>query len=187
LQFQGGQYNLYAYVGSNPVSGRDPFGLMFGLPSVGDLISKGVAAGAGALGLPNVCVGGSAYGGVGGGGKVCFGPDGVGACVKVGFGLGGGAEAEVGGEPPDSGVFVEAEAGFGPASAGTTVSRKFGCSTVDVDFDVGVKAGPIGPSCSFGTSGESCTIGVSGGEGPPTDTKMAVSASASGGVCKKWG
>ena len=52
--FEGGQFNLYAYVGNSPVTFRDPLGLW--------------------------CVGASAYEGFGGGAKICNDPEGLTIC-----------------------------------------------------------------------------------------------------------
>lgn len=62
--FDGGQGNLYVYVGNNPISLRDPSGL--------------------------ICVGGSFYAGLGGGGQLCGDlKDGFSICVEAGVGVGG--------------------------------------------------------------------------------------------------
>lgn len=58
----GGQLNFYAYVGSHPITSRDPSGLF--------------------------CVGGAAFAIVGGGGKLCISNEGVSACGELGVGVG---------------------------------------------------------------------------------------------------
>jgi RHS repeat-associated protein len=61
--YDGGQANLYTYVGGDPVSLRDPLGLW--------------------------CAGGSVYDGVGGGATLCGdGDEGWAVCFEVGFGFG---------------------------------------------------------------------------------------------------
>jgi RHS repeat-associated protein len=60
--YDGGQANLYAYVGNDPVSLRDPLGLW--------------------------CAGGSVYDGVGGGATLCHSDEGWAVCFEVGFGFG---------------------------------------------------------------------------------------------------
>ncbi len=62
LRFAGAQANLFVYVGNNPVVLRDPLGL--------------------------VCIGGSLFMGLGGGGKLCIDGSGVSVCGEVGVGLG---------------------------------------------------------------------------------------------------
>jgi RHS repeat-associated protein len=87
--FQGGQANLYAYVGNNPVTLRDPLGMM--------------------------CVGGSFYEGVGAGVQICHNDKGTEVCVEVGFGAGGSFDATYEGGPKgdesdnSQNVFAEAE------------------------------------------------------------------------------
>lgn len=63
--YSGGQSNLYAYVGNNPVAMRDPLGLW--------------------------CVGASFYEVAGGGGEICYDSDngGFSACAEFGLGFGG--------------------------------------------------------------------------------------------------
>lgn len=66
ILFESGQANLYAYVNNNPVMFNDPCG--------------------------QFCIGGSLYGGVGAGGKVCIDSEGFSSCVEAGVGAGGGLE-----------------------------------------------------------------------------------------------
>ncbi|MFN3197540.1 MAG: RHS repeat-associated core domain-containing protein [Bradymonadia bacterium] len=66
MLFDGGQFNLYAYVHNNPVDWRDPTGLF--------------------------CVGGDFYFGLGGGLKACFTEDGFSLCSEFGAGYGAGIE-----------------------------------------------------------------------------------------------
>jgi RHS repeat-associated protein len=100
LLFNGGQFNLYAYASSNPVSLRDPSGLF--------------------------CVGYSYYTGYGAGGKFCFNLDGtVQACGEVGIGVGGGVSIDLNAsakEGVSNYVKGEASVGCGPVSAGVNAS-----------------------------------------------------------------
>jgi RHS repeat-associated protein len=94
--YDGGQANLYAYVGSDPVSQRDPTGLW--------------------------CVGGSVYDGIGGGATICHTDEGTAVCFEVGFGIGIDGKVlspgvDNGALPPDGeSIIAEAKAnvpGFG--------------------------------------------------------------------------
>jgi RHS repeat-associated protein len=69
--FGGGQGNLYAYAGSDPIGRRDPSGLF--------------------------CIGSSLYRGIGGGVQTCIDDDGVSVCAEVGFGVGADAGIDTGG------------------------------------------------------------------------------------------
>jgi len=91
--FDGGQFNLYAYVGNSPVTFRDPLGLW--------------------------CLGGSAYYGIGGGAKVCHGDNGWSTCFEVGVGLGAGVELDPAGQggAKDS-LLIEEGVGCGPFALG---------------------------------------------------------------------
>ncbi|SFW67783.1 RHS repeat-associated core domain-containing protein, partial [Paenibacillus sp. UNCCL117] len=62
ILFESGQANLYAYVNNNPVQYRDPCGTL--------------------------CVGATAYNGLGGGGRVCITDEGFSSCLEAGFGIG---------------------------------------------------------------------------------------------------
>lgn len=91
--FDGGQFNLYAYVGNSPVAFRDPLGLW--------------------------CVGGNFYYGVGAGAKVCHGENGWSTCFEVGAGLGGGVEIDpIGQGGATDSILIEAGVGCGPYSIG---------------------------------------------------------------------
>ncbi|WP_284646252.1 fibronectin type III domain-containing protein [Paenibacillus silviterrae] len=83
VRFESGQANLYAYVNNNPIMLRDPCGLF--------------------------CVGGSLYGGIGGGGKICIDPDNgdVSGCGEFGFGKGGGLEVNPSEDGVDDGIDIE--------------------------------------------------------------------------------
>jgi RHS repeat-associated protein len=144
--FSGGQANLYAYVGNDPQTLRDPTGLF--------------------------CIGGSWYSGIGGGGQVCTTGNDLTVCLEVGFGVGGGLDA-TGGMPKDgSAVGVSASVKCGPVGLGIGVKLD---SCGDLKFKgsgdlgpVGFQATPngvqltggLGPvSASINSSGE---VGVSG-------------------------
>jgi RHS repeat-associated protein len=66
IMLESGQANLYAYVNNNPVMLRDPCG--------------------------QFCVGGSVYGGVGAGARICLTKEGFSSCLEGGFGIGAGVE-----------------------------------------------------------------------------------------------
>ncbi|HET6549463.1 MAG TPA: RHS repeat-associated core domain-containing protein [Solirubrobacter sp.] len=90
--YDGGQVNLYGYVGGDPVSHHDPLGLW--------------------------CVGGSYYEGVGGGATVCHTDEGWAVCVEAGLGFGWAVGLDNQNKLPEDGgtVFAEAKAnikGFG--------------------------------------------------------------------------
>ncbi|MDF2958643.1 MAG: repeat protein [Paenibacillus sp.] len=92
ILFDSGQANLYAYVNNNPVLLRDPCGMF--------------------------CIGGSAYEGIGGGGKVCITDEGFSSCLEVGFGVGGGLELNPFEDLSKDGIGIEltAKLAHGPAS-----------------------------------------------------------------------
>jgi RHS repeat-associated protein len=138
--FAGGQANLYQYVGNNPVLLRDPAGLW--------------------------CIGGSLYGGIGGGAQFCYKDGDASLCAEVGFGLGADAGLEMG-EAAQTGTEVgaEAKAVCGPVGAG------FGCSldscgeakckgkveagplTLDTEGNVGVQPKLDGPEVILAVGG----------------------------------
>jgi RHS repeat-associated protein len=82
----GGQTNLYAYAGNQPVALHDPSGL--------------------------VSVGGSAYVGVGAGAKLGITGSGISVCVETGLGIGTDLELEGSDKLDPEGTSVEAEAKF---------------------------------------------------------------------------
>ncbi|WP_438444213.1 fibronectin type III domain-containing protein [Gorillibacterium sp. sgz5001074] len=92
ILFDSQQGNLYAYVNNNPTTWRDPCGLL--------------------------CVGGSAYEGIGFGAKVCITPEGVSGCLEAGVGVGGGIDVSPFEDLADDSVEFElsVKAGIGPLS-----------------------------------------------------------------------
>ncbi|MDD4238162.1 MAG: hypothetical protein PHT62_06365 [Desulfotomaculaceae bacterium] len=142
ILFNGQQGNLYVYVNNNPVNLRDPFGLF--------------------------CIGGTAYGGVGGGGQLCITGEGVSICAEVGFGIGGGVEVSPFGGLARAGSTVGVQgglsfAGIGP-SAGLTLDD---CGTLK--FTGGLNAGPFSKSGSYDFtegkwSAEDFTVGGDAGD-----------------------
>ena len=115
ILFDGGQGNLYAYVGNNPVDYTDPYGLW--------------------------CLGGSFYMGLGAGIKACADGDGFSICNEVGFGYGVGVEANPFGELDGEKKQLKGEisGGCGPAGAGGEITYNRDCG-----FGAGLKAG-VGP------------------------------------------
>lgn len=97
IGFDGGQGNLYAYVGSSPVQHRDPTGLF--------------------------CISVTGYSGVGGGVTTCITDEGASVCGEVGFGVGASAGVDSGGLD-ETGLSVVAEASLqaGPAKLGGGLS-----------------------------------------------------------------
>ncbi|WP_158299421.1 carboxypeptidase regulatory-like domain-containing protein [Paenibacillus antri] len=122
ILFDANQANLYAYVNNNPVLLRDPCGLF--------------------------CIGGSAYSGLGGGGKVCITDEGVSACAEVGLGVGGGLEINPFEDLSNTELVAEAtgKASWGPASisAGYKVTSAFNGDCMAVSPLAKVELGPLG-------------------------------------------
>lgn len=126
----GGQFNLYVYVGSSPVLRRDPLGLF--------------------------CVGGSAYGGLGGGAKACFDKKGFSVCAELGVGAGSSVDLQPLGNTDGNffGFTGGVKAGLGPLSVGC-------------EGDYGVDLDKVGRSpCSIFKNGD-CKGGAFGIEGSP--------------------
>ena len=116
ILFDGGQGNLYAYVGNNPVMGRDPWGLF--------------------------CITVTAYQGVGGGVTTCITDEGVSVCAEVGFGVGASAGVDAGGGLEKTGTSIVAEASFkvagGLADVGVGVTLDdSGCLTATPKGQIG--------------------------------------------------
>lgn len=93
ILYDGGQANLFAYSGNDPINKRDPTGLW--------------------------CVGATAYLGFGGGAQVCCKAGDCSLCAEGGVGKGGGGEAGEG-DPAEEGTrpFIEGGGSCGPLSAG---------------------------------------------------------------------
>ncbi|WP_370327974.1 RHS repeat-associated core domain-containing protein [Euzebya sp.] len=124
LLLDGGQVDLYAYVGGDPVARRDPTGL--------------------------ICFGFSAYGGVGGGISLCLDSDAVSLCGEVGFGAGGGfALSNEGAQDDGTAIYVEGGVECGPA-AGTGHVRLDSCGRLDGRFQG--QLGPLGGQTSVDLS-----------------------------------
>jgi RHS repeat-associated protein len=92
--FQGGQVNLYAYVGNSPIKYRDPLGL--------------------------ICVNASLYQGFGGGVGFCIDDEGASVCAEVGLGVGASLEIDNKGELEETGTELvgEISIGIGPGELG---------------------------------------------------------------------
>ncbi len=133
--FEGSPINLYAYVGNDPASLRDPSGL--------------------------ICIGMSGYLGIGGGFSLCADGNGVGACAELGVGLSGGVEADLTGSPENSDVgFAEANLKVGPA--GVTVGGEWDdCGNWKAG--VSVAAGPVSAGGSYGSAGLQGQVKVGAG------------------------
>jgi len=100
--YEGGQANLYLYVGNNPVSQRDPMGLW--------------------------CAGVSVYAVFGGGGELCCSNGNCSICSEGG--VGEGVDAGIGGgDPKDDGTGFFAEMGVscGPVGAGLKCEANSKC------------------------------------------------------------
>jgi len=100
ILFRGGQFNLYVYVGNNPVSKRDPSGL--------------------------ICVGGGIYSIGGGGGKLCYDNGKWSLCLEIGLGVGGGISLDLDAStaPRSDADYVEAKASIGCGPFKTTTGLK---------------------------------------------------------------
>ena len=112
--FGGGQANLYEYVASDPVDGRDPSGL--------------------------ICVGGSAYSGVGGGASLCITDEGVSVCAELGLGFGTDVDVDFTGDlaDNDTSVVAEVKVGAGPAAIKLGAElNSAGCLKVGPEFELG--------------------------------------------------
>jgi RHS repeat-associated protein len=134
--YEGGQANLYVYVGNDPVSLRDPLGLW--------------------------CIGGSVYDVVGFGAELCCENGVCSRCAEVG--IGGGTSVSVGlGGPKETGsnILSEAGASCGPAGGSLKCAYNFKCGAAcnaegsagpfkaDTSGDAGISKG-FGPSkCGY--------------------------------------
>jgi RHS repeat-associated protein len=116
--YDGSQGNLFTYVGNDPVSLRDPWGLF--------------------------CIGGSAYEGVGGGGSFCIDNKGISACAELGFGIGGSLEANPFGGPADQffGIQAEGSAGVKGVAALTASVSYNAFNPCPLQATGGVQVGP---------------------------------------------
>ncbi|SDE69530.1 RHS repeat-associated core domain-containing protein, partial [Paenibacillus sp. cl123] len=121
ILFESGQANLYAYVNNNPVQYRDPCGTM--------------------------CIGASAYSGIGGGGRVCLTKEGFSSCLELGFGVGGGLDIAPFEGLTDDGLSMEATAkiGFGPAALtiGAKMKDRWEGGCPDGGLIAKLEAGPV--------------------------------------------
>ena len=114
ILFDGGQANLYVYVGNNPVGFRDPFGLW--------------------------CVGASAYVGLGAGAELCCSNGRCSVCGEAGFGAGGSISVGSGDtKKTGNNVIADAEAGCGPLKIGANCAYNYKCG---VKCGASASAGP---------------------------------------------
>jgi RHS repeat-associated protein len=161
--FAGGQLDLYAYAGNDPVSLRDPSGL--------------------------ACIGGSAYDGIGGGGTVCVTPDGFSICAEIGFGFGESFEFNPFEDLSRRGAKLKGEVKlkYGPASTegGCTIGP---CAKVDCK--VGAKVGPLGLEASSDKPGD---VDIGKSLKDPQDWMKSLKnlgagaeANISAQVCERW-
>ncbi|WP_217592099.1 S-layer homology domain-containing protein [Cohnella sp. GbtcB17] len=142
ILFESGQANLYAYVNNNPVQYRDPCGTM--------------------------CIGATAYDGIGGGGRVCINNEGFSSCLEAGFGVGGGLDiAPLEGLTAD-GLSVEATAKIVKGPLALTVGVKLkdrwegGCLEVEPigKFEAGpFKTDLFNPLEKFSVKGKEENLG----------------------------
>lgn len=133
ILYDGGQANLFAYVGNNPISQRDPTGLLAG------------------------CIGASLYLGFGGGAELCCKGGECSICAEGGVGKGGGVDAGEG-DPKEEGTrpFLEGGVSCGPLSAGFKCEAGGKCGP-SCGF-----AGGFGPF-TFSSDGEKGAAGGGGG------------------------
>ena len=151
ILYEGGQANLFAYVGNNPINQRDPTGLW--------------------------CVGASAYLGFGGGVQVCCKAGECSLCAEGGVGKGGGGEAGEG-EPQEEGTrpFLEGGVSCGPLSAGFKceaggkcgpncgLAGGFGPFTISSQGDKGAEGGGGGGDGDSGNGAKAkCSAGGKAG------------------------
>jgi len=128
ILFSGGQVNLYAYAGNNPVKQRDPTGLL--------------------------CVGGEVYAIYGGGFQTCYDQNGDWSfCSEVGFGAGQGVSVNPFGQAAGAGDadYVSAELGCSVGPLGLGGAAKLddsGCLTAGTKCSLG----PV--TCDGGVSGK---------------------------------
>ncbi len=110
--YEGGQANLYVYVGNDPVSLRDPLGLW--------------------------CIGGSVYDVVGFGAELCCENGVCSRCAEVG--IGGGTSVSVGlGGPKETGSNILSEAGASCGPAGGSSSARTTSSAERLAMQRGVR------------------------------------------------
>ena len=119
--FGGSPLNLYAYVANDPVSLRDPSGL--------------------------ICIGMSGYVIIGGGFQVCADENGVGACAEAGVGVGIGAEVDATGSTGNSDSWVaEVTVAAGPIASATFGAEFDDCGGKTIKTTAGVGGVEIGAS-----------------------------------------
>jgi RHS repeat-associated protein len=158
--FGGSPQNLYNYAGNNPVTMRDPSGL--------------------------VCVGWSMYATFGGGFQFCrdntWDSDASwSACLEGGLGLGGGVDIDLVGGAQDSGGAAFAELTGKAGWVGGTIGAELGLDCLNAKAGAKVMAGPITIGADTGGG-----ISVGGGQndlpmpGARLEGKIGIKA------CKKW-
>ncbi|HKP21479.1 MAG TPA: RHS repeat-associated core domain-containing protein, partial [Thermoleophilaceae bacterium] len=156
--FEGSPGNLYAYVGSNPTTLTDPTGL--------------------------VCVGFSAYEGVGGGLQFCrdnsIDDAGWSICGELGVGLGGGWDVDLNGGAAETGGAIVAEATYKFGTAGGTLGGELDLDCLNFKSSTKAQLGPF-------AAGLDSTGSVSAGYSSP---ELHVGGELQGKVaykrCAKW-
>jgi RHS repeat-associated protein len=158
--FSGSPENLYNYAGNNPVTMRDPSGL--------------------------VCVGWSMYATIGGGFQFCrdntwdWTAD-WSACVEAGAGAGGGIDVDAFGGASNTGATVFAELTGKAFWVGGTIGAELDLNCMQAKAGAKVMAGPVTIGADTGGG-----ISVGGGQNDLPMPSVRLEGKVGVKVCKKW-